>query len=144
MEISVYYDRKLIQRVKILKCSFISSFHCDINEIFALLGCNAALIGNQLQKFGDNMCFHLQVSSSSKLLDTWRWNQGAAPKSQLIIINKQCLISQKNKYLEIKFCSNLPNYFFFKEFESNQSSVSFRINCKMHKLYDNNKHDNIL
>jgi hypothetical protein len=46
MEISIYYDIKLMQRVKILKLSIISSFHYDVNEIFALLGCYAALIGN--------------------------------------------------------------------------------------------------
>jgi hypothetical protein len=55
MEISIYYERKLMQRVKILKLSFISRFHYGINVIFALLGGYAALIGNWLQKFADNM-----------------------------------------------------------------------------------------
>jgi len=46
MEINIYYERKLMQRVKILKLSFISRFQYGINEVFALLGCYAALIGN--------------------------------------------------------------------------------------------------
>jgi len=49
----------------------ISSFHRGVNEIFTLLGCYAALIGNYRHS-GTTCRVHLRRWGSYRLLDPWR------------------------------------------------------------------------
>ena len=69
----------LILLIKRLVDCVISGFYHSIYEIFALLGCCLAYIGDSLPTFRDNLSVPpARVKKSSSflgLLDLWRWDQ---------------------------------------------------------------------